>query len=167
LSSGLKAPQNKSHEGGASPEQAYGSIWKCPGRGWNGLSRSWPRGPKSRKKQGGACQATRPVHPTRTIYSKRRSAATCQFGLPLPAERNPAPGPKFDYKLRWFGAAPFLRLAQRFLKLDLRPVVLAGGDYTSCPRKLTDGLTSRSGGRTMLFLFTFPPRSSALAFQAG
>jgi exodeoxyribonuclease III len=45
---------------------------------------------------------------------------------------NPQPGPKFDYKLEWFGR--LRRHAAKFLKQDL-PVVLAG-DYNVAPTPL-------------------------------
>jgi len=45
---------------------------------------------------------------------------------------NPAPGPKFDYKLRWFDR---LRTYAKSLAQDARPVVLAG-DYNVVPTEI-------------------------------
>src|SRR5947199_101862 len=45
---------------------------------------------------------------------------------------NPAPGPKFDYKLRWFDR--LIQYARTLLKQDV-PVVLAG-DYNVIPTEL-------------------------------
>jgi exonuclease III len=49
----------------------------------------------------------------------------------LSAERNPAPGPRFDYKLRWFE-----RLTEHSASLlaSGAPIVLAGGIANDAPQ---------------------------------
>ena len=92
------------------------------------MSRSWRAG-KSRRKRGGACRATRP---TCTADTSRRRSTACSIGCLYLPNGNPAPGPKFDYKLRWFER--LASYAATLRKLDA-PVVLAG-DYNVMPTEL-------------------------------
>ena len=68
---------------------------------------------------------------------------------------NPAPGPKFDYKLRWFER--FITYAGELLAQE-RPVVLAG-DYNVIPTELDAYKPERWVGDALFF-----PESRA-AFQ--
>ena len=64
------------------------------------------------------------------VYRGRDRRNSCWIGLP--AKRHPAPGVKFDYKLRWFER--LIAHAAELLDLD-RPVLLAG-DYNVMPTDL-------------------------------
>jgi exodeoxyribonuclease III len=52
--------------------------------------------------------------------------------VPVPANGNPAPGPKFDYKLAWFKR--LARYAKGLVELD-EPVILTG-DYNVIPTEV-------------------------------
>ncbi|MEP6987751.1 MAG: exodeoxyribonuclease III, partial [Chloroflexota bacterium] len=60
---------------------------------------------------------------------------------------NPAPGPKFDYKLRWFER--FLDYAARLLAQEL-PIVIAG-DYNVIPTELDAYKPERWVGDALFF----------------
>jgi exodeoxyribonuclease III len=121
----LKAPQEKFPE---APIRAagYGAIWHGQ-KSWNGVAI--------------LARGANPIETKRALpgdpddlhsrYIEAAVAGILVGCLYLP-NGNPAPGPKFDYKLRWFE-----RLASHaagLLALD-KPVVLAG-DYNVMPTDL-------------------------------
>jgi exodeoxyribonuclease III len=121
----LKAPQDKFPE--AAVEAAgYGAIWQGQ-KSWNGVA-VLARGEKPIETGRGL--------PGEAADTQRRYLEAAVKGilvacLYLP-NGNPAPGPKFDYKLRWFDR--FIAHAAELLASDL-PVVLAG-DYNVIPTDL-------------------------------
>lgn len=101
----------------------YGAVWRGQ-KTWNGVAIL------SRKAEPvlirNALPGERSDHEARYIEAAVSGIVIACIYLP---NGNPQPGPKFDYKLRWF-----VRLrnhAAKFLKQDL-PVVLAG-DYNVAP----------------------------------
>jgi exodeoxyribonuclease III len=121
----LKAPQDKFPE--AAVEAAgYGAIWQGQ-KSWNGVA-VLARGEKPIETGRGL--------PGEAADTQRRYLEAAVKGilvacLYLP-NGNPAPGPKFEYKLRWFDR--FIAHAAELLASDL-PVVLAG-DYNVIPTDL-------------------------------
>lgn len=121
----LKAPQEKFPEA-AIADAGYHAIWHGQKR-WNGvaiLSRN------AEIEEMGRVLAGDPED-SQSRYIEARIKDIHIGCLYLP-NGNPAPGPKFDYKLRWFE-----RLSARaaeLLALDV-PVVLAG-DYNVMPTNL-------------------------------
>ena len=121
----LKAPQDKFPEA-AIAKAGYGAIWQGQ-KSWNGVAI--------------LARGTQPIETRRGLpgdpddsHSRYIEAATDDVAvgcLYLP-NGNPAPGPKFDYKLRWFD-----RLIAYALELlaSGAPVVLAG-DYNVMPTEL-------------------------------
>lgn len=121
----LKAPQEKFPEA-AIRETGYGVIWHGQ-KSWNGVAilargldpietcRSLPGDPDD----------------THSRYIEGRIDGVLVGCLYLP-NGNPAPGPKFDYKLRWFE-----RLTEhaQALLATAAPVILAG-DYNVMPTEL-------------------------------
>ena len=91
-------------------------------------SPSW-RGAGSRRKPGAACRVIRSDLHSRYIEAAIDGVLIGCLYLP---NGNPAPGPKFDYKLGWFER--LTSYAATLLKLDA-PVVLAG-DYNVMPTEL-------------------------------
>src|SRR5580704_2136349 len=118
----LKAPQDKFPEGSLRD----GSIWNGQ-KSWNGVA-ILARGQKPQETRRGL-----PGDPT-DIHSRYIEAAVdgVFIGCLYLPNGNPAPGPKFDYKLRWFERLAFY--AATLLKFDA-PVVLAG-DYNVMPTEL-------------------------------
>lgn len=121
----LKAPQEKFPEA-ALRGAGYGVVWMGQ-KSWNGVAIL---------QRGGTPIETRrglPGDPT-DIQSRYIEAAIDGLivGCLYLPNGNPAPGPKFDYKLRWFDR--LVKYAQGLLKQDL-PVVLAG-DYNVMPTEL-------------------------------
>src|SRR5271166_2463056 len=121
----LKAPQDKFPEG---PIRAagYGAIWHGQ-KSWNGVA-IMARGARPVETRRGL-----PGDPddTHSRYIEAAIDGMIVGCLYLP-NGNPAPGPKFDYKLRWFD-----RLAKHAESLlaSGQPVVLAG-DYNVMPTDL-------------------------------
>ena len=121
----LKAPQEKF------PEQAlldagYGAVWQGQ-KSWNGVA-ILARGSKPQETRRGLPGDASDTH---SRYIEAAVGGVLIGCLYLP-NGNPAPGPKFDYKLQWFER---LRShAAKLLKLDA-PVVLAG-DYNVMPPEL-------------------------------
>jgi exodeoxyribonuclease-3 len=118
----LKAPQDKFPEA-AIRDAGYGAIWHGQ-RSWNGVA-VLARGQtpvETRRSLPGEKEDTH----SRYIEAAVNGIIIGCLYLP---NGNPAPGPKFDYKLRWF---------ERFIDhaADLRasglPVILAG-DYNVMP----------------------------------
>jgi exodeoxyribonuclease-3 len=118
----LKAPQEK-FPADAIEEAGYGAIWNGQ-KSWNGVA-ILARGRQP--------EETRRELPGDPDDSHSRYIETIIDGmligcLYLP-NGNPAPGPKFDYKLNWF--ARLTKYANKLLTLD-QAVVLAG-DYNVIP----------------------------------
>jgi exodeoxyribonuclease-3 len=121
----LKAPDGK-FPATALEKAGYGAIWHGQ-RSWNGVAI--------------LARGTRPLETMRGLpgedadeQSRYIEAAVrgVLFGCLYLPNGNPAPGPKFDYKLRWFQ-----RLADhaKMLIETGAPVVLAG-DYNVMPTEL-------------------------------
>jgi exodeoxyribonuclease-3 len=121
----LKAPQEKFPEQ-AIAELGYGAIWHGQ-KSWNGVAI--------------LAKGARPVETRRGLpgdpqdpHSRYIEAAVngVLIGCLYLPNGNPAPGPKFDYKLAWFQ-----RLTRYAAKLQKsrNPVVLAG-DYNVMPTEL-------------------------------
>jgi exodeoxyribonuclease-3 len=121
----LKAPQEKFPEA-AIREAGYGAIWHGQ-KSWNGvaiLARGLDPAEKRRVLPGDPDD-------THSRYIEATIDGVLVGCLYLP-NGNPAPGPKFDYKLRWF--ARLAEHAQALLATEA-PVVLAG-DYNVIPTDL-------------------------------
>ena len=92
----LKAPQDKFPEAAIRDGRLRGDL----ARPEELERRRHPRARQaSRSKRGAACPAIRRTR--KAAISKRRSTA-CWSAASICPNGNPAPGPKFDYKLRWF-----------------------------------------------------------------
>jgi exodeoxyribonuclease III len=121
----LKAPQEKFPEA-AIREAGYQAIWHGQ-KSWNGvaiLARSGELGERRRVLPGDADD-------THSRYIEAEIGGLIIGCLYLP-NGNPAPGPKFDYKLAWLHR---LRAHARDLLDSGAPVVLAG-DYNVIPTEL-------------------------------
>ena len=118
----LKAPQEKFPET-ALRDAGYGVVWLGQ-KSWNGVA-ILARGVEPIETQRGL-----PGDPddTQSRYLEARVGDILVGCLYLP-NGNPAPGPKFDYKLRWFER--FAAYAATLVH-QKRPVVLAG-DYNVMP----------------------------------
>jgi exodeoxyribonuclease-3 len=86
------------------------------------------RAARSRSKPGAASPAIPDYAHSRYIEAAVNDLLVGSLYLP---NGNPAPGPKFDYKLRWFERLAAYAAA---LLADKRPVVLAG-DYNVMPHR--------------------------------
>jgi exodeoxyribonuclease-3 len=121
----LKAPDEK-FPLAAIEAAGYGAIWQGQ-KSWNGVA-ILGRGCQPREMRRGL-----PGEPddSQSRYIEAAVGGIVLAGLYLP-NGNPAPGPKFDYKLRWFE-----RLTQHASDLlaDDIPVVLAG-DFNVMPTDL-------------------------------
>ncbi|MEO8582493.1 MAG: exodeoxyribonuclease III [Flavitalea sp.] len=121
----LKAPQEKFPEA-AVKDAGYDAIWHGQ-KSWNGvaiLSRIGEPEELRRVLPGD----TEDVH-SRYIEAKIKGIIVGCLYLP---NGNPAPGPKFDYKLQWFNR--FTAHAAQLLEMEV-PVVLAG-DYNVMPAEM-------------------------------
>jgi exodeoxyribonuclease-3 len=89
----LKAPQEKFPE--AAIRSGFGAVWQG--------KRAGTASHTGARRRSGRDPARPPGDPTtsRGRYIERPSAGCWSAALYLP-NGNPAPGPKFDYKLRWF-----------------------------------------------------------------
>src|SRR4051812_28537812 len=121
----LKAPQEKFPES-AIRDAGYGAIWHGQ-KAWNGVA-ILARGQQPQETQRGLPGDPEDIH---SRYIEASVDGIINGCLYLP-NGNPAPGPKFDYKLQWFE-----RLTNYAAKLIARrvPVVLAG-DYNVIPTDL-------------------------------
>jgi exodeoxyribonuclease III len=121
----LKAPQDRFPEA-AIRESGYRSLWAGQ-KSWNGVA-ILARGTEPLETQRGL-----PGDPedTQSRYLEAAVNGVLVACLYLP-NGNPAPGPKFDYKLRWFE-----RLSARAAELLVcsEPVILAG-DFNVMPTDL-------------------------------
>ena len=121
----LKAPQERFPEA-AFKAAGYNAIWHGQ-KSWNGvaiLARGRPIHERRRALPGDR----QDVH-SRYIEAEIDDLIVACLYLP---NGNPAPGPKFDYKLAWFKR---LSLHARALLAEKRPVVLAG-DFNVMPSDL-------------------------------
>jgi exodeoxyribonuclease III len=104
----------------------YGAVWRGQ-KTWNGVAIL------ARKADPVLIRTALPGDPddkeARYIEAAVRGIIVTSIYLP---NGNPQPGPKFDYKLEWFGRLK--SHAAKFLKQDI-PVVLAG-DYNVAPTEL-------------------------------
>ncbi|CAN5485521.1 exodeoxyribonuclease III [soil metagenome] len=121
----LKAPQEKFPQA-AIEAAGYGAIWLGQ-KSWNGVA-ILARGGQPHETRRGLPGETDDLH---SRYIEAAIDGVLVGCLYLP-NGNPAPGPKFDYKLRWF--ARFEAYASSLLEHDV-PVVLAG-DYNVMPTDL-------------------------------
>jgi exodeoxyribonuclease III len=118
----LKAPQEKFPEA-AIREAGYGVIWHGQ-KSWNGVA-ILARGRDPRESRRGLPGDPEDIH-SRYIEAQIGDILIGCIYLP---NGNPAPGPKFDYKLRWFER--LMKHAESLLTADA-PVILAG-DYNVMP----------------------------------
>lgn len=121
----LKAPDEKFPRE-AVEAAGYGAIWRGQ-KSWNGVA-ILAKGCEPVETRRGLPGAPDDVH-SRYIEAAVRGLIVGCLYLP---NGNPAPGPKFDYKLRWF---------QRFASharglLDHRAPVVLAGDYNVMPTDL-------------------------------
>lgn len=121
----LKAPQEKFPEQ-ALREAGYGAIWYGQ-KSWNGVA-ILARGSKPVETRRGLPGDPEDLH-SRYIEGVVDGITVGCLYLP---NGNPAPGPRFDYKLRWF--ARLTRHAATLQK-SRAPVVLAG-DFNVMPTDL-------------------------------
>ena len=121
----LKAPQEKFPEA-AIRDAGYGAIWQGQ-KSWNGVA-ILARGKEPIETRRGL-----PGDPgdTHSRYIEAAIDGTLIGCLYVP-NGNPAPGPKFDYKLGWFER--LASYASELISLDA-PVILAG-DYNVMPTEL-------------------------------
>jgi len=121
----LKAPEEK-FPALAIQEAGYEAIWHGQ-KSWNGVA-VLARGEKPRETHRGLPGDPEDLH-SRYIEAEINGITIGCLYLP---NGNPAPGPKFDYKLRWFER---LTLHAAGLLAKKVPVVLAG-DYNVVPTEL-------------------------------
>jgi exodeoxyribonuclease III len=121
----LKAPDDRFPEA-AMARAGYGAIWHGQSR-WNGVA-ILARGGEPVETRRGLPGDPQDSH-SRYIEAAVKGILIGCLYLP---NGNPAPGPKFDYKLRWFDR--FARHAKTLLASGA-PVVLAG-DYNVMPTDL-------------------------------
>src|SRR5690242_14829936 len=121
----LKAPQEKFPEQ-AIKDAGYNAIWHGQ-KSWNGVA-ILSRGMEIKETRRGLSGDPEDLH-SRYIEAFINGVVIGCLYLP---NGNPAPGPKFDYKLKWFER--FSAHAAQLLTYDV-PVVL-GGDYNVMPTEL-------------------------------
>lgn len=121
----LKAPQEKFPQQ-ALEEAGYGAIWHGQ-KSWNGVA-ILARNVKPEEIQRGLPGDPDDSH-SRYIEAMVNGIRIGCLYLP---NGNPAPGPKFDYKMRWFER--LTAHAEALLKLEI-PVVLTG-DFNVMPTEL-------------------------------
>ena len=121
----LKAPQEK-FPADAIEQAGYGAIWHGQ-KSWNGVAIL------ARGQQPEEIGRVLPGDPE-DLHSRYIEAMIdgLRIGCLYLPNGNPAPGPKFDYKLKWF--ARLTQHAQGLVGLD-QPVILAG-DYNVIPTEL-------------------------------
>jgi exodeoxyribonuclease III len=136
----LKAPQEKFPEG-AIKEAGYTAIWHGQ-KSWNGVAILSRIGePRERRK--GLAGDDEDVQ-SRYIEAEVNDVVIGCLYLP---NGNPAPGPKFDYKLKWMDR--FAAHAKSLLKED-KPVILTG-DYNVIPTDIDAYKPERWVGDALFF----------------
>lgn len=118
----LKAPPEKFPEE-AIAQAGYGAIWHGQ-KSWNGVA-ILARNEKPQEVQRGLPHFEGDTH-SRYIEA---IVGGVRIGCLYLPNGNPAPGPKFDYKLQWFGK--FIEHAAQLLKEETRVVLT--GDYNVIP----------------------------------
>lgn len=121
----LKAPQEKFPES-ALLNPGYSAIWHGQ-KSWNGVA-ILSRGGKPKETRRGLPGDPEDLH-SRYIEAEINGIIIGCIYLP---NGNPAPGPKFDYKLAWFKRLN--KYAAQLIKQDI-PVILTG-DYNVIPTEL-------------------------------
>ena len=121
----LKAPQEKFPEA-AIRQAGYGAIWHGQ-KSWNGVA-ILARGQDPLEKRRGLPGDPDDIH-SRYIEAQIDGVLVACLYLP---NGNPAPGPKFDYKLRWLER--LTKHAENLLATKT-PAILAG-DYNVIPTDL-------------------------------
>lgn len=121
----LKAPQEKFPRD-AIDAAGYGAIWHGQ-KSWNGVA-ILARGAQPVETRRGLPGDPQDLH---SRYIEAAVGGLIVGCLYLP-NGNPAPGPKFDYKLKWFGR---LQKHAKTLLASGAPVVLAG-DYNVMPTEI-------------------------------
>lgn len=121
----LKAPQQK-FPLAAIEAAGYHAIWHGQSR-WNGVAILSRRSEPVETRRGLAGDAT--DEQSRYIEAAVKGILVCCIYLP---NGNPAPGPKFDYKLRWLDR--LIKHAQTLITSGA-PVILAG-DFNVIPSEL-------------------------------
>lgn len=121
----LKAPQGKFPEAAISAA-GYGAVWHGQSR-WNGVA-ILSRGSEPVETRRGLDGDSTDEH-SRYIEAAVKGILVCCLYLP---NGNPAPGPKFDYKLKWFDR--LIKHAATLLTINA-PVILAG-DFNVMPTEL-------------------------------
>jgi exodeoxyribonuclease III len=121
----LKAPEEK-FPADAIEKAGYGAIWHGQ-KSWNGVA-ILARGRQPEESRRGLPGDPGDIH---SRYMETMIDGILIGCLYLP-NGNPAPGPKFDYKLKWFER--LRKHANDLIGLD-QPVVLAG-DYNVIPTEL-------------------------------
>jgi exodeoxyribonuclease-3 len=121
----LKAPEEK-FPSAAIEKAGYGAIWHGQ-KSWNGVA-ILARGRQPEETRRGLPGDPDDVH-SRYIETTLDGILIGCLYLP---NGNPAPGPKFDYKLAWFKR--LAKYAKGLVGLD-QPVILAG-DYNVIPTEL-------------------------------
>jgi len=121
----LKAPQDRFPEE-AILDAGYGAIWHGQ-KSWNGVA-ILSKGATPLETHRGLPGDPEDLH-SRYIEAAIEGIIIGCLYLP---NGNPAPGPKFDYKLRWFDRLH--KHARKLLKQDA-PVILAG-DFNVMPTEL-------------------------------
>ena len=144
----LKSPDEK-FPAAAIEKAGYGAIWHGQ-KSWNGVA-ILARGSVPEETRRGL-----PGDPddTHSRYIEARVAGLLVGCLYLP-NGNPAPGPKFDYKLEWFKRLN--RYAKRLV--DLKEPIILAGDYNVIPTDL-DAYKPERWVRDALF---FPESRAAYA----
>ncbi len=121
----LKAPQEKFPRA-AIEKAGYGAVWHGQ-KSWNGVA-ILARGAEPEERQRNLPGDPDDIH-SRYIEADVKG---CVIGCLYLPNGNPAPGPKFDYKLRWFE-----RLTAHAAELVSLPVPVAlAGDYNVMPTGL-------------------------------
>jgi exodeoxyribonuclease-3 len=121
----LKAPQEK-FPASAIREAGYGAIWHGQ-KSWNGVA-ILARGADPQEVRRGLPGDPNDVH-SRYIEAEVNGLIIGCLYLP---NGNPAPGPKFDYKLRWMERL-FVHAAEL---LENSPETVLAGDYNVMPTDL-------------------------------
>ncbi len=121
----LKAPDEK-FPAQALRKAGYGAVWHGQ-KSWNGVA-ILARGAEPSETRRGLPSDPEDLH-SRYIEA---TVGGIKIGCLYLPNGNPAPGPKFDYKLAWF--ARLTRYAAKLQK-SATPVVLAG-DYNVMPTEL-------------------------------